>query len=378
MRILFTSGGSGGHIFPLIAVARQLKKIYNYQGGTESLEMFFLGPDGSAFENFKTENIEVKNLASAKFRRYFSILNFLDIFKIPIGFIQALYHLFILMPDVVFSKGGYASIPVVVVAWIYRIPVLIHESDSVPGLANKIASKMAKRVAVSFDSAKDYLPPKKTVLVGNPIREELTEICQQTDESKIKSVKRDMGIARERKVILIIGGSQGAYKINEIILNTLSRMLESYEIIHQCGKKNYDGFSRVIEQTFGKLKNYHLFPFLNQDELARAYLVSDLIISRAGAGSIFEIAACRKPSILIPLPNAANDHQRKNAFTCGRFGMSTVIEQANLTPNIFLNEINKILNNIEIKKKMTQNTRNLYYPKAAQTIAEALVEMAIM
>jgi UDP-N-acetylglucosamine--N-acetylmuramyl-(pentapeptide) pyrophosphoryl-undecaprenol N-acetylglucosamine transferase len=365
MRILFTGGGSGGHLFPIIAVARQLKKTF-----PES-ELLYLGPDDFGTELLIKEGIKVKIILAGKLRRYFSFKTILDIFKIPIGFLQALWHVYIWMPDVVFSKGGYGSVPVVLVSWLYHIPILIHESDAVPGLANRFGGKLAKRIAVSFVTAEKYFPQKKTALVGNPIRIEITQGSRE-------EAKQIFQIASEKSVILVMGGSQGAQPINEIILTILPQLLEKYEIIHLCGTKNYpdikNKFSSII-QTTELSKGYHLYPFLEEDQLKYAYAVSDLIISRAGAGSIFEIAACAKPSILIPLPGAAADHQKENAFEYAKTGATVVIEQVNLTPHLFLSEISRLLNNPDLLQKMSDCARSFAKLEAGQKIAQALVEL---
>ena len=371
MRILFTGGGSGGHIFPIIATARQLNDI---QSKEAVLDMYFLGAGGFDKQLLRKEGIKVKTILAGKWRRYFSIWNFLDLLKIPIGFCQALGYLYFWMPDVVFSKGGYDSAAVVLAAWLYRIPVLIHESDAVPGFANRMAAKFSKRIAVSFASAATHFPAKKTALIGNPVRLKIIQYCLSINEADKQKAEEILKIVSQKPIILILGGSQGAQIINKIVLSVLPQLLEKYEIIHQCGLKNY----QEVKAKFGQSSlptDYHLFSFLEEEQMAAAYLLADLIISRAGAGSIFEIAACAKPSILIPLLGAASDHQRENAFNYAQTGTAVVLEQANLTQNLFLNEITKILGNPELRQKMSKNAKDFSHPEAAQKIAEELIEM---
>jgi UDP-N-acetylglucosamine--N-acetylmuramyl-(pentapeptide) pyrophosphoryl-undecaprenol N-acetylglucosamine transferase len=366
MRILFTGGGSGGHVFPIIAVARQLKKIYRQE---IPLEMSFLGPAEFSRDILEKEGIRTKAILAGKLRRYFSIRTIFDFLKIPIGFCQALWYVYIWMPDVIFSKGGYGSVPVVLAGWLYRIPILVHESDAIPGLANRLAVKLSKRIAVSFALAEKYFPSEKTALVGNPIRLEVVQACLSVDEVNREKARNIFKITSQKPVILILGGSQGAQKINEIVLTVLRQLLEKYEVIHQCGPKNYQPIVETMNES-SLPSNYHLVPFLDENQLAAAY-----VISRAGAGSIFEIATCGKPSILIPLPNAASDHQKENAFAYAQAGATVVLEQANLTPHLFLNEIAKILDKPELIQKMASSARNFSRPEAAQRIAEALIEM---
>lgn len=369
MRILFTGGGTGGHLFPLVAVARQLRNIYTQDEG--DLEMFFLGPDDFSKSILEKEGIKTKTILAGKVRRYFSIKNIFDLFKMPFGFLQALWYLYIWMPEVIFSKGGYGSVSVVLAAWLYRIPVLIHESDTIPGLANRLAAKFSKRIAISFSSAGKYFPAQKTALVGNPIRQEIIQLCTSTNPEEREKAKNIFNISGQKPVILVLGGSQGAQKINDLISSTLSNLLEKYEIIHQCGFKN---FEQIKEKT-GQLNGYYLYSFLDAEQIAAAYTSANLIISRAGAGSISEIAACNKPSILIPLPDAAANHQRENAFAYARAGATTVLEQDNLTSHMLLNEISKVLENPALAQKISANAKNFSQPEAAQRIAQALIEM---
>ena len=380
MRILFTGGGTGGHLFPIIAVSQQLKQIYTQSMapiGPEketTLEMFFLGPNGFAKKLFKKEGIEARTILAGKLRRYFSIRTIFDFLKMPFGFLQSLWYLYLWMPDVIFSKGGYGSIPVVLVGWLYRIPILIHESDTVPGLANRLTAKFSQRIGLSFALTEDCFHSQKTALVGNPVRSGIIQTCLCRDEKFKEEVKKIFNIVSQKPIIFIVGGSQGAKKLNEFILQILPQLLEKYEVIHQFGPKNYQQIEKTIKQS--RPSDYHFFPFLDETQMGAAYLLADLVISRAGAGSIFEIAACAKPSILIPLPQAAGEHQKKNAFAYAQAGATVVLEEINLTPHLFLNKISQILSHPETTQRMSQSAQDFRQPKAAQKIAQALIEMA--
>lgn len=392
MRILFTGGGTGGHIFPIIAVARQLKKIFDVQrvsreefrvnsrdssswqarpqNDRDCLEMYFLGVNGFGKELLIKEGIKTRIILTGKLRRYFSLHTLIDILKMPMGFLQSFWHLYIWMPDVIFSKGGYGGLPVILIGWLFRIPILIHESDTIPGLVNRLTAKFAKRIAFSFDLSKKYFPDDKIALLGNPVRSEITKICSSQDSTIKEKAKKEFKIKSQKPIILVLGGSQGARKLNELVEQVLTRLLEKYEIIHQAGKKN-----KILSKGIPQDLSYHAFPFLSEGQIAQAYVLADLVISRAGAGSIFEISACAKPSILIPLPDSASNHQRQNAFAYARAGATVVLEQDNLTPNLFLNEISKILDNPELIQKMKQSAQNFSRPEASQKIAQALIEM---
>lgn len=370
MKILFTGGGTGGHIFPIIAIVREIRRIYP----KKDLQFFYIGPrDDLAVILLSQEGIKVKTILAGKMRRYWGIesffQNFVDIFfKIPIGIFQAFSYIFFLAPDLIFSKGGYGSIPAVISGWILDAPILLHESDISPGLANRILSRFSLKVLVSFPKT-EYFPPKKMILVGNPIRR---EILKGSKEEARKLFK----LTGEKPIILIFGGSQGAQRINDLVLQILPEILKKFEILHQCGEKNFKEVEAEANVTITEnfKKYYHLFSFLKEEQLKQAYGACDLIISRAGSGSIFEIAGLGKPSILIPLPEAAQKHQLKNAYAYAQSGASLVIEETNLTPHFFLEKLNYLFSHSEELEKMAKLAKNFSRPESAKTIAEYIIK----
>lgn len=368
MRILFTGGGSGGHTCPIVAVKRALEKHYE----REHMRFLYIGPDGFAANTLKPEGVKCKFLLAGKLRRYFSVFNFIDLIKVPVGLLQSLWYLFCFMPDVIFSKGGYGSIPGVFAGWLYRIPVIIHESDSIPGLANRISAKFAKKIIVSFEDTKKYFSKQKQklILLGNPIREELIRGNREEGKNLFK-------LSLEKPVVLIMGGSQGAQKINEIVLNSLPRLLEKCEIIHICGEKNFKSIEKEVSLLILNTNRtrYHLYPFLDEDKLKHAYAVSNIVVSRASAGAVFEIAALEKPSILIPLSNAASNHQTKNARALVEVGGTITLEEENLTINMFLDAVFGLLDNPQKAKKMGEKAKSFYKPDANQKIAEEILKL---
>lgn len=371
MRIALTGGGTGGHLFPIIAVAREIRKLeketpLNGAGGAAT-EFMFLGPTTMGEETLAQDDIKHKKILAGKFRRYFSGQNIIDVLKLPGGFLQSLWRLFFFMPNVVFSKGGYGSLPVVLAAWLYRIPILIHESDSVPGLANKVSAKFSRRVAISFVEAAQYFPPQKTALTGNPVRASLFGGSRE-------EAQRLLGISGSKPVILILGGSQGAQALNEVTLAALSILLNRCEIIHQCGAANYESQKQLMGNKLPP--GYFLFPFLNEEQMRQAYTVADLVISRAGAGTIAEIAALGKASIIIPLPNSAGEHQQKNAVAFAQTGATVLMEQTNLTPHLFQSEILSLLDKPDVLKRMGEDARKFAYPDAARQIAQEIINIA--
>lgn len=362
LRIILTGGGSGGHIYPLISVFRSIKKMAGSR--LMSVDAAYFGPDGFGEDTFKEEGIKMVKIQSGKLRRYFSILNFFDVFKLIFGFFQSLYQIWKFMPDLIFSKGGFGSIPVVVVGRLYRIPIFIHESDTVPGLSNRFAAKFAKRIAVSFDKAFDYFPKDKTALTGNPIRTEL--IFNQNKEL----ARKNLGFNQERPLLLVLGGSQGAQSINELILESLEGLMANgVQILHQTGKANFRQVAAeakiILESIPGAdLKFYQAKDFLNEKEYAQALAACDLVVARAGSGTIFEISAAKKPSILIPLPESAGDHQKVNAYEYAKVGAAQVLEEANILPNLFVEQVANLLSQPE-KLNDLGNRANLFFQQDA-------------
>ena len=367
MRILFTGGGTAGHIFPIIAIVREIRKNNPYG----DFEFYYIGPkDKFALKLFSKEGIDVKTVLAGKFRRYFSFQNIIDVlFKLPIGILQAFYHIFVISPDLIFSKGGYGSIPAAIAGWILFVPIFLHESDVSPGLANRIVGKFALEIFTSFSIEKiEHFPVKKMISIGNPIREEILKGSKE-------EAKKMFNLTEEKPVILILGGSQGAQRINDKLLSALSKILKYFEIIHQTGERNFDQVENEAELIITqKLKEYyHPFPFLNEDELANAYQAADLIISRAGAGSIFEIAALGKPSILVPLPEAAQNHQIKNAYAFAENKAALVIEEANFRPHFVLEKMKRLFSLPQELKEMGEKAKEFSRPQATKIIAEYII-----
>jgi len=368
MEVVFTGGGTGGHIFPIVAIIREMREIYQ----REDLRLFYLGPAGPkddyALTLLSQENVTIKKIWAGKLRRYFSLKNLIDLFKIPFGILQAFFYLYLLAPDLIISKGGYGSFPVVVSARILHIPIFLHESDIVPGLATKKTSKWAAEIFTSFPNT-EFFPKGKIINVGNPIRKEIL------DGSKEKA-KEIFELEGSKPLLLILGGSQGAQKINDIILEILPEMLQDFEVIHQTGQRNFSEVKAEAEAILpGSLKKYyHPFPFLDEEHYKHALSACSLVISRAGAGTIFEVAANGKPSILIPLPHSAQNHQIKNAYAYSKTGSCQVIEQDNLKSHFFLEKVKYLFSRPQDLEEMSINTRKFSRPKAAKIIASYVLE----
>lgn len=370
MKILFTGGGSGGHVFPIIAIAREIKRMMPHE-----TKLYYLGPKDDWVDIYLTqEEIEIDEILAGKIRRYFTpqavILNILDLFKVIIGFFQSLFVLFRINPDLVFSKGGYGSLPIVFAAKILGIPIFMHESDISPGLVNRLTARLALEIFVGFEKT-EYFKPEKIIPVGNPIRREIF-----SGGSK-QGGKELLGLIGDRPLVFIIGGSQGAQRINDLVLLVLPEMLKEFEVVHQCGVKDFHNVANeslvVAKGDVGKY--YHAFPFLKENELREAYFNADIIVSRAGSGAIFTIAALGKPSIIIPLPESAQNHQVKNAYVFAeekKAGLA--LEQGNLTPQFFLEKL-RFLNSDSVEvEKMKAAAKEFAKPMAAKAIARYILE----
>jgi UDP-N-acetylglucosamine--N-acetylmuramyl-(pentapeptide) pyrophosphoryl-undecaprenol N-acetylglucosamine transferase len=369
MKILFTGGGTGGHIFPIIAVSREIRKIYQ----EKNLQFFYIGPrDEFSQILLSQEGIKVKEIMAGKIRRYLGwksgFKNFIDLFvRIPIGIFQSFIYVFYLAPDLIFSKGGYGSIPGVIAGFLLKTPIFLHESDVAPGISNRFLSRLASAIFVSFPDT-EYFKPSKMILVGNPIRREMLESPKEEAQEFFK-------LTGEKPIIFILGGSQGAQRINDEIFEILADLLKEFEIIHQVGQKNFKQLRAEAKVVVPKEleKYYHIFPFLKEEELKKAYSVADLIIARAGSGTIFEIAAWSKPSILIPLPEAAQNHQVKNAYAFSQNGACLVLEEPNFTSHFFLEKLKYLFSSPEDLDKMAKAAKKFARPLAANKIAQEIL-----
>ncbi len=309
-KIVLTGGGTAGHVTPNLALIPSLQEL--------GYEIHYIGSyQGIEKKLIENAGIPYHGISSGKLRRYFDVKNFSDPFRVLKGYGEALKILKTYKPDVVFSKGGFVAVPVVLAAKHFKIPTIIHESDMTPGLANKICIPSAAKVCCNFPETLNYLPKEKAVLTGSPIRKELLE------GDRLSGLQYT-GLSANRPVILVIGGSLGSVTVNNAVRKILPKLLPQYQIIHICGKGNLD-------QSLMNTPGYIQYEYVDAP-LKHLFAAADLIISRAGANSICEILALRKPNILIPLSAAASrGDQILNARSFERQGFSTVLEEENLT-----------------------------------------------
>ncbi|HYF12982.1 MAG TPA: UDP-N-acetylglucosamine--N-acetylmuramyl-(pentapeptide) pyrophosphoryl-undecaprenol N-acetylglucosamine transferase [Candidatus Paceibacterota bacterium] len=373
MKILFTGGGSGGHFYPVIAVAEAINEIVRERKLLEP-QLYYAAPDPYDREMLLANNITFVPTAAGKVRRYWSPLNIIDFFKTAWGTLRSVLRIFFLYPDVVFGTGGYASFPTLLAARLFRIPVVVYATDVVPSRVNIWAGKFAVKVAVSFEEAAKYFPQDKVAFTGNPIRKSILVPSREGgyDFFKLRS---------DLPVVLVIGASQGAVALNEVVLSGLPQLLEKYQIVHQTGNTNIkevEGRAKIVMGNSPLLiERYRPFGYLNDLALRNVSGIASIVVSRAGAGGIFEIANWGLPSIIIPIPESISRDQTKNAYAYARSGAATVIDQNNLTPGVLTAEIERILGNENIRHKMREAAREFGRADASKTIASALIEIAI-
>jgi len=371
MKIIFTGGGTGGHFYPIIAIAESIQKIAR-ENKLITPEMHFFAPAPYNQGLLYDHNIQYKKIIAGKMRKYFSLLNFFDIFKTVWGVLGAILDVFDIYPDVVFAKGGYGSFPTLMAARLLRIPVFIHESDSAPGRTNKWASKFAARIAVSYKEASSCFPEEKVAYTGQPVLEErLTPITNGAGEF--------FGFDQTIPTIFIMGGSQGAETINNAILDILSDLVKDFQIIHQTGQTNFEvmkeSAAAVLLESANKGR-YKPYGYLNSLEIRMAAGIASLVISRGGS-TIFEIASWQKPSVIIPIADSNENHQVKNAFIYAKNGACSVVEEENLKSHIFFAEIKRIIKNKEMSDKMKESAKNFFKPGGADTIARELFSIVL-
>ncbi len=375
MKILFAGGGTGGHFYPIIAIAEEVNKLIDTTH-LVGIDMYFMSDSPIDLELLKKTGITYIEVPAGKRRTYASIQNYLDIFKTLYGCIIATWKIFFLYPDVVFGKGGYASFPAMFAAKLLRVPVVIHESDTVPGKVNKYISQHAQKIAISYPEATQFFPKgkgmqEKMALTGQPVRKTLLEMPPE-DPYEVFHLEANIPI------VLVLGGSQGSENINENLIDIMPRLVQKYQVIHQTGEGNYEWMKKRAAGALAGIEHaerYHPFGFLEVKQLRIAAKGASLVVSRAGS-TIFEISLWQKPSILIPLAIARDDHQRKNAYSYSRSGGALVVEEQNLKPEIFFNAVAGIMDDEARQQVMIEGTKQFAKVDAAEKIAQLLLSIS--
>ncbi|MFC1686666.1 undecaprenyldiphospho-muramoylpentapeptide beta-N-acetylglucosaminyltransferase [Patescibacteria group bacterium] len=352
MKIVITGGGTGGHVVPNLAVIDEIKKRY------PDADLLYIGSGAEIEKKLIKDKIPYKQVPCGKLRRYFSFSNIIDLIKIPFGILKSLFILIRFRPKVIFGKGGYVSVPVVIAGFILRIPTVIHESDIHPGLANRILARFVKQVAVAFPNTKENFKKSfrhKVITIGNPIRKEILR-------GDLKNGQKFFNLNQEQAVIFITGGSQGAKSLNFKIAEIIESLVVDFQVIHQYGNS----------PIAFKHPNYHPYNFLGK-EMADAYTVSDLVISRAGANTVFEIAALGKPCIFIPLSKkVSRGDQILNANFIKEKSNTPVLEEENLSPVLLERTIRGLLEDEDELKEISMKMKNIFPTDAAKKIVDLI------
>lgn len=351
-QIILTGGGTAGHVMVNIAIIPILKEAgwtIDYIGSKDGIERDLIEP---------LEAVTYHAISTGKLRRYFSVENFKDPFKVLHGTFQATSLLRKLKPKVIFSKGGFVSVPVLIASRLCKIPAVIHESDLTPGLANKIAAPFAKKVLATFPETLDHLPEDKATWIGAVIRPELFE-------GNRNQGLRFAGLTSQKPVIMVMGGSAGAKRINEAVRAGLDQLMKTHQIIHICGKDN-------VDESINKF-GYQQFEYVNE-ELPDLLAATDIVISRAGANSIFEFLALQKPMLLIPLSlGASRGDQILNAEVFEKQGYAHVLQEEDITDEVLLEKVtNLIASTDEIKTNMINYERQ----DATERVIEEINKLA--
>lgn len=354
--ILFSGGGTGGSVTPLLAIASELLKE------RQNFNLTFVGaqtgPEKELVENFADKHIKFLTIPSGKWRRYLSIHNFLDIFKIIFAFFKSLSILHKEKPVLVISAGSFVSVPLVWAAACKRIPILIHQQDIRPGLANKLMAPFARVITVTFEkSLTDYGP--RAVLTGNPLK----DIFSYSDN--VVETRKSYSLKIELPLVLVVGGGTGAIAINNLIIEALPELLQFCQVVHLTGH----GKNSI---TLKENSNYQAFEFLNQNEVLSLMATADLIVSRCGLGVLTELAALKKTALLIPIPRS---HQEDNAQLFKAHDAAVVLDQNELSAVRLSSEIKRILADPKLRGSLSHNIGKIMKPLAAQNIAAIIFEI---
>ena len=377
MKVVFVGGGTGGHFYPLIAVAEEINR---YALGHQMVlpKKYYLGP--SPYDEKALYSVDMKYVycPAGKLRRTKDVLskvkNVFSLFSIVVGVVKAVFTLFFIFPDVVFSKGGYASLPVLFAARLLRIPVVTHDSDSKLGRTTKWSASFATHVAVSYPEAIKEVGKKhqeKTALIGIPIRQQL----RRNPNPEAYDLLR---LNPKGQTVLILGGSSGAEFLNENVLDALSIMLKKYQVVHQTGEKLFKNIKKETEsflRAMPDMHTYHPFPFLNAFYMRAAYSVADVVITRAGSGTLFEIAEWGIPAIIVPIREEISHDQRSNAYAYARSAGGIVVEEQNLSPHLLVSQVDLILGNKELYTSMREKALSFSAPDAAEKVAKLLTDI---
>ena len=361
MRVIISGGGTGGHIFPAIAVAQELKRK------VADIDILFVGAMGKMeMEKVPKAGFRIKGLWISGMHRKLTMRNLLFPVKLIFSLIKSFIIISRFKPDIIVSFGGYASGPVSQAGVWKGIPLVLQEQNSYPGITNKILAGKAKKICVAYEGMEKYFDKNKTVLTGNPVRKDISD-----SDKDFNSSLSHFELIQNRKTALIFGGSLGARSLNEAMrknLDTITGKSNDIQILWQAGSLYYDEYSRL---DIANNKAVKILPFI--DRMDKAYAVADLVVCRAGALAISELSICSKPTILVPSPNVAEDHQTKNAMNLVGRNAAIMIKDSEVSDKLG-EVVIKTINDNELMKMLSENIKKLAKPDAASRIAEIITE----
>ncbi len=371
MKVLVSGGGTGGHIYPALAVATQL--VQQYQA-----EILYLGSDdGLENELAPVAGFPLRVVKAGKLRRYISWQTLTGIARVPGGMAQAAVIVRQFNPDVVFTSGGYVAVPAGLGARLNGVPLLMHQQDVPPNLSNRLIAPLATRISVVFVDSLSYFPARKTLQLGNPLRQEMLDMRNVSPQE----ARRRLELEPEIPLLLVTGGSQGAHHLNQVICSALPELLPHCQVLQISGKYLFEETGTRARQSMADLdedvkRRYRLVPYLNE-QMPAAIQAAELVLCRSGAATLSELAVLGKPSLLVPLPPAiGSSPQQANAEMFGRRAAARVIRDADLGPEILVKHVITILSSKALLASMSEAARAFAKPDATQAIAAEVARMA--
>lgn len=371
MRVIISGGGTGGHIYPALAVAAQLRDKYD-------ADILYLGSDdGLEADLVPAAGFRLVVVKAGKLRRYLSWSTLIGVGRVPVGMVQAIGIVREFQPHVAFTSGGYVAVPAGLVARLNGVPLVMHQQDVPPNLSNKLIAPLATRISVAFADSLRYFPACKTLHLGNPVRQEILDICQVTPQQ----ARGELGFAPELPLLLVTGGSQGSRHLNQVVVKALPRLLKSCQVLQISGNKLFAETQALSDEVLATLdaqdrQHYRLVPYM-LDEMPMALQAAELVICRAGAATLSELAVLGKPSILVPLPPAiGGSPQEVNADTFGRKQAAEVIRDGDLQPDVLLERVDHIITSPACLLSMANAVRTFAKPMASRDIVETIVKLA--
>lgn len=371
MRVLVSGGGTGGHIYPALAVATQLHAQYQ-------AEILFLGSDdGLETRLVPAAGLPLVTIKAGKLRRYLSWQTVRGVMRVPLGVVQAIEIVRRFRADVAFTSGGYVAVPAGLAAYLNRVPLLMHQQDVPPNLSNKQVAPLATRISVAFEDSLAYFPARKTLLLGNPVRQEILDIRRVSPQA----ARQQLGLAQDQPLLLVTGGSQGARYLNRVLCQALPELLEHSQVLHISGKQLYDETQEQAQRALMGVENvlkerYHLTSYLNE-EMPVALQAADLVLCRAGASTLSELAALSKPCLLVPLPPAiGKSPQEANASMFARRRAAVIIKNSDLEPALLAARVKELMTSPRALGSMMEAAGQLARPQATQAIVEELRKIA--